>query len=79
VVGRADETGVATYDDALADARAQVVRRRLLLEGVEASRVRATYYGEPRLDPLDTPGKVYGGERRVEFLVRPRPAAELDE
>jgi OOP family OmpA-OmpF porin len=72
IQGHADERGGDDYNLKLTDDRAHAVMRYLIDKGVDASRLRATGYGETR--PID-PGHneaAWSKNRRVEFVIERR-------
>jgi OmpA-OmpF porin, OOP family len=72
IQGHADERGNDDYNLKLTDDRAHAVMKYLVEKGVEASRLRATGYGETR--PID-PGhneRAWSKNRRVEFVIERR-------
>jgi len=72
VEGRADSSGTAEYNEALATRRIEVVRRELLARGVASDRIVLAVYGENgarrRPDPLD---------RRVVMFASAAPLGQL--
>jgi hypothetical protein len=73
VVGHTDRLGTAEKNIPLSRARAELVKRELLKQGVRASRIRVFGAGFTRLlDPAETPD-ADAKNRRAELWVGPEP------
>ena len=67
--GNCDERGSREYNLALGDRRAQSVRRRLVMLGVDQSRLEAISYGKEKPRALGHDEAAWAENRRVDFDV----------
>ncbi len=76
VEGHTDSRGRDTYNQRLSQRRAEAVMRKLISEGIDASRLEAAGYGEAR--PVADNKSSEGRERnrRVEFLILAQGVAD---
>ena len=70
--GHADERGSREYNVALANRRAQSVRRLLLFQGVNADQVEVISYGEEKPVALEHDEESWRLNRRVELVYEAR-------
>ena len=68
--GHTDPRGSDEYNRVLSQKRAEAAKAYLVSRGVDASRLKATGYGESKTRSGGNPD-LYGQDRRVEFLVLP--------
>jgi peptidoglycan-associated lipoprotein len=66
--GHADERGSREYNLALGERRAQSVRNMMTLQGVAATQVRTTSYGEERPAAEGSDENAWSQNRRVEII-----------
>jgi peptidoglycan-associated lipoprotein len=67
--GHSDERGSREYNIALAERRAQTVKRALALQGVQDSQVATVSYGEERPAATGSDDTAWSKNRRVEIVV----------
>lgn len=68
VEGHTDERGSREYNIALAERRAQAVRRALMLQGAGDAQLTTVSYGEERPAAIGSDESAYGQNRRVELI-----------
>jgi peptidoglycan-associated lipoprotein len=68
VEGHTDERGSREYNIALAERRAQAVRRALMLQGAGDAQLTTVSYGEERPAALGSDESAYQRNRRVELV-----------
>jgi peptidoglycan-associated lipoprotein len=68
VEGHTDERGSREYNIALAERRAQAVRRALMLQGAGDAQLTTVSYGEERPAVAGSDESVYAKNRRVELV-----------
>jgi peptidoglycan-associated lipoprotein len=66
--GHSDERGSREYNIALAERRAQTVKRALALQGVQEAQVATISYGEERPAASGSDENAYSKNRRVEIV-----------
>jgi outer membrane protein OmpA-like peptidoglycan-associated protein len=71
VVGHTDDTGSATFNQALSERRAEAVAGLLVRQGVAPARVRAAGRGETRPVASNSTPEGRQQNRRVEIFIRP--------
>lgn len=67
--GHSDERGSREYNIALAERRAQAVKRALALQGVQDSQIATVSYGEERPAAVGSDDNAWSKNRRVEIVV----------
>lgn len=66
--GHADERGTREYNIALAERRAQAVKRLMMLQGASYNQIISISYGEEQPAVLGQTEDAYGRNRRVELV-----------
>ncbi|XXF76449.1 OmpA family protein [Myxococcaceae bacterium GXIMD 01537] len=79
VEGHTDDQGTDEFNKDLSQRRANNVRERLLLEGVEPDRLEAMGYGESRPVDTNTTDKGREANRRVEFTIVKTRMVEVEQ
>jgi peptidoglycan-associated lipoprotein len=70
IEGHADERGTNEYNLALGERRAKATRDYLVRQGVDASRITMTTYGEERPVCKDAADPCWAQNRRAHFLIK---------
>jgi len=69
IEGHCDNRGSDTYNRALGESRAIIVRDYLVALGVNNSRMHTLSYGEDKPADTGTSERAYANNRRAEFVV----------